>query len=416
MVVTGVGVVAPGAIGVGQYWEMLSEARSATRRVTHFDPAGFRSQIAAECDFEPLSNGLGVVDVARLDRAAQFALVASREAWADSGLDPGDSELLRTGVAVGTAVGCTTKLESEYVAISSHGRDWTVDVKASSVHLYDYFVPSSMAAEIAWDHNLMGTAQVVSTGCTSGIDSIGQATELIRSGDADVMLAGATDAPISPITVACFDAITATSTYNDDAVAASKPFDRRRNGFVLGEGAAFVVLEAAEHAHRRDARVLAEVAGYANRSNAFHMTGLRPDGVEMAAAITAAMNEARINPTDVDYVNAHGTATQQNDRHETNAIKLALGEHAYDTPISSIKSMIGHSLGAVGSLEIVACVQALAAGVVPPTANLEEPDPELDLDYVPLTAREADLNTVLTVGSGFGGFQSALVLRKGVLP
>ncbi|CAM5329683.1 Actinorhodin polyketide putative beta-ketoacyl synthase 1 OS=Streptomyces fumanus OX=67302 GN=GCM10018772_19820 PE=3 SV=1 [Streptomyces fumanus] len=224
------------------------------------------------------------------------------------------------------------------------------------------------------------------------------------------MVAGATDAPISPITVACFDAIKATTPRNDDPEHASRPFDASRNGFVLGEGSAVFVLEELGHARARGARIYAEVAGFATRSNAFHMTGLRPDGKEMAEAIRVALDEARLNPEDIDYVNAHGSGTKQNDRHETAAFKRSLGEHAYRTPVSSIKSMIGHSLGAIGSIEIAASVLAIANDVVPPTANLHTPDPECDLDYVPLTARDQLTDAVLSVGSGFGGFQSAIVL------
>jgi act minimal PKS ketosynthase (KS/KS alpha) len=212
--------------------------------------------------------------------------------------------------------------------------------------------------------------------------------------------------------VACFDAIRATTPRNDDPGHASRPFDRTRNGFVLGEGAAMFVLEELGAARRRGAHLYAEIAGYASRCNAFHMTGLRPDGREMAEAIRAALNEARMNPGDVDYVNAHGSGTKQNDRHETAAFKRSLGEHARRTPVSSIKSMVGHSLGAIGSIEIAASVLAMENHVVPPTANLHELDPECDLDYVPLTARDRRTDAVLTVGSGFGGFQSAMVLAR----
>jgi len=263
---------------------------------------------------------------------------------------------------------------------------------------------------VAWEVAAEGPAVVISTGCTSGLDSVGHACELIREGTADVMIAGAADAPISPITLACFDAIKATTPCNDDPEHASRPFDRTRDGFVLGEGAAVFVLEELQSARRRGARIYAEIAGYANRSNAYHMTGLRPDGRELAEAISAALEEARLPANAVRYVNAHGSGTKQNDRHETAAFKRSLGEHAYHTPVSSVKSMIGHSLGAVGSLEIAASVLAMEQSVVPPTANLRYPDPECDLDYVPLVAREQLTDVVLTVGSGFGGFQSAMVL------
>jgi act minimal PKS ketosynthase (KS/KS alpha) len=226
------------------------------------------------------------------------------------------------------------------------------------------------------------------------------------------MVTGATDAPISPITLACFDAIKATTPRNDDPEHASRPFDGTRNGFVLGEGAAMFVLEELESARARGAHIYAEVAGYASRCNAFHMTGLRPDGREMAEAIRIALDQGRTNPEDIDYINAHGSGTKQNDRHETAAFKRSLGEHAYRTPVSSIKSMVGHSLGAIGSIEIAASLLAMEHQVVPPTANLHTPDPECDLDYVPLTARDHRIGAVLTVGSGFGGFQSAMVLAR----
>lgn len=257
-----------------------------------------------------------------------------------------------------------------------------------------------------------GPVSLISTGCTSGLDAVGQAAEVIREGSADVMIAGATDAPISPITLACFDAIKATTPRNDDPAHASRPFDRGRNGFVLAEGSAVFVLEELGRARARGAHVYGEIAGFAGRCNAYHMTGLRPDGREMAEAIRAALTEARVRVDDVDYINAHGSGTKQNDRHETAAFKLSLGAHAYATPVSSIKSMIGHSLGAIGSIEIAASLLAMEHGVIPPTANLDEPDPECDLDYVPHTARERRTDTVLTVGSGFGGFQSAMVLAR----
>lgn len=412
VVITGIGVTAPGGIGVKSFWSLLTEGRTATRRVTHFDPSPFRSQMAAEADFDPILEGLDIQESRRMDRAAQFAVVSAREAAADSGLDLAQLEPHRTGVTIGSAVGATTSLDREYAIVSNSGSKWVVDHEYAIPNLYDHMVPSSFAAEVAWSIGAQGPATVISTGCTSGLDSIGHAVELIREGSADVMVAGATEAPISPITLACFDAIKATSPRNDDPEHASRPFDRTRNGFVLGEGCAVFILEEYESARARGARSYAEISGFASRCNAYHMTGLRPDGRELAEAIRVALDDARVNPDAIDYVNAHGSGTKQNDRHETAAFKRALGEHARNVPISSIKSMIGHSLGAVGALEIAACALTIATGVVPPTANLTEPDPECDLDYVPLTAREVAVDTVLTVGSGFGGFQSAMVLTK----
>lgn len=410
VVITGIGVIAPDGIGVKPFWNLLTAGRTATRRISFFDPAPFRSQVAAECDFDPLRESLSPQQARRMDRAAQFAVVSARESLADSGISLADLNPARTGVTIGSAVGCTMGLEEEYSVVSDGGRHWLVNNDYTVPHLFGYFVPSSIAVEVAWETAAEGPVSVISTGCTSGIDAVGHAAELIAEGAADVMIAGATDAPISPITMACFDAIKATTPRNAEPERASRPFDRTRDGFVLGEGAAVFVLEELEHGRRWGARVYAEIAGYATRCNAFHMTGLRPDGLEMAEAIGAALTQARKAPQEVDYVNAHGSGTKQNDRHETAAIKRGLGKHAFTTPVSSIKSMIGHSLGAIGSLEIAACALAMKTGIIPPTANLHEPDPECDLDYVPVQAREVQVDTVLTVGSGFGGFQSAMVL------
>jgi minimal PKS ketosynthase (KS/KS alpha) len=412
VLITGIGVIAPGGTGTKEFWDLLTEGRTATRRISFFDPSPFRSQVAAEVDFDPWQCGLSPQQVRRMDRAAQFAVVAATAAQADSGISTVRMDPHRMGVTVGSAVGATMGLDSEYRIVSDGGRRELVDHEYAVRHLYDYFVPSSFAREVAWATGAEGPATVISTGCTSGLDSVGFATELIREGRADVMIAGSTDAPISPITVACFDAIRATTSRNDDPEHASRPFDLNRDGFVLGEGAAIFVLEEYEHARRRGAHAYAEIAGFATRCNAFHMTGLKPDGLEMAEAIRVALDEARMNAEAIDYINAHGSGTKQNDRHETAAFKRSLGDHAYRTPVSSIKSMVGHSLGAIGSIEIAACALAIEHNVVPPTANLHEADPECDLDYVPLVAREQATDAVLTVGSGFGGFQSAMLLRR----
>ncbi|CDR06333.1 beta-ketoacyl-[acyl-carrier-protein] synthase family protein [Streptomyces iranensis] len=411
-VLTGIGVVAPGGVGTKPFWEQITSGRSATRPVTLFDATGYRSRIAGEVDFDPVAAGLRPEQAEGLDRMVQFALVALREALDDSGLPMESPAPHRIGVSIGTAVGCTMGLESQYATVSSSGRDWLVDHTRAVGHLFDFFVPTSLSREVAWAAGAEGPAAVVSTGCTSGLDAVGYALDLILDGTADVMITGASDAPLSPITYACFDALRATSPDNDDPAGACRPFDLTRNGFALGEGAAVFVLEEYEHARRRGAHVHAELAGFATRCNAYHMTGLSPDGLEMAEAIDAAMRQARMAPDDLDYINAHGSGTRQNDLHETAAFKHALGLSAYGIPVSSIKSMIGHSLGSVGSLEIAACALAIEHGVIPPTANLRVPDPECDLDYVPLVARETRVDAALTVGSGFGGFQSAAVLRR----
>jgi len=408
--ITGVGAQVAGGSGTKGFWDVITSGRSAVRTITAFDPEQFRSRIAAECDFDPRAHGLTPPEIRRLDRVAQFAVVTADEALSDSGLELDALEPHRLGAVVGTATGCSISLDLEYAVSSDNGQQWLVDHTFATRYMYDNFVPSSIAAEVARRFGAEGPVSLVSDGCTSGLDAIGLACDLIREGSADVVIAGASEAPITPISVACFDAIKATSARNGDPATASRPFDRTRDGFVLGEGASIMVLERVEHARRRGARVYAEIAGFASRSNAHHMTGLRPDGLEMAAAIRAALREARLAPTMVDYVNAHGSGTRQNDRHETAAFKHSLGDHAYRVPVSSIKSMIGHSLGAIGAIEVAACALAIDRGVVPPTANLHERDPECDLDYVPLTARDQRIDVALSVGSGFGGFQSAVVL------
>ncbi|MBB4980572.1 MULTISPECIES: beta-ketoacyl-[acyl-carrier-protein] synthase family protein [Streptomyces] len=408
--VTGIGVVAPGGAGTAAFWDLLTQGRTATRGITLFDPAGLRSRIAAECDFDPYAHGLSAELSRHTDRYVQFAVVAAGEAVRDSGLDTAAENPWRVGVSLGSAVGGTTRLEHDYVLVSERGARWDVDHRAADPKLHLAFAPSTLASVVAEEYGAQGPVQTVSTGCTSGLDAVGYAFHTIEEGRADVVIAGASDSPISPITMACFDAIKATSPDNDDPEHASKPFDNRRNGFVMGEGAAVLVLEEYEHARARGAHIYCEISGYATYGNAYHMTGLTGEGLEMARAIDTALDQARLDPTAIDYVNAHGSGTRQNDRHETAAVKRSLGAHAYDTPMSSIKSMVGHSLGAIGAIEVAACVLALQHQVVPPTANYEIPDPECDLDYVPRTARPRKLRNVLSVGSGFGGFQSAVLL------
>jgi act minimal PKS ketosynthase (KS/KS alpha) len=413
VVVTGLDVIAPGGTGLGPFWDSITAGRTATRKISTFDPAPFRSQIAAEATFDGEAAGLSSRQRARAGRAAQFALATARGAVQRAGLDISGSDPQRVGVTIGSAVGATIEFEQDYRVVSDDGRLEVIDPSLSGQGFYQHFVPSSFVQEVAADTGAGGPCAIVSTGCTSGIDAVGQAAGLIADGTTDVMLAGATDAPISPITVACFDAIRATSNRNDDPTTASRPFDASRNGFVLGEGAAMFVLEELDAALARGARVYGEVLGYATRCNAYHMTGLRPDGYEMSVAIDDAMSRSGLSADDVDYVNAHGSGTKQNDLHETGAVKRSLGTRSYAVPMSSIKSMIGHSLGAIGSIEIAACLMAMSTSTVPPTANLHEPGPGCDLDYVPITARETPVRNALTVGSGFGGFQSAMVLGRG---
>jgi minimal PKS ketosynthase (KS/KS alpha) len=411
-VITGVGVVAPGKTGSSAFWELISSGKTATRIVTLFDASPYRGRIAAECDFDPALEGLSPREIRRMDRATQFAVVAAREALRDSGLSLASYPPERIGVSLGNALGNAMSTEREYTVISDLGRKWLVDLDYAMPHLLSVVSGSSLVSEVAWAAGAEGPCAHISTGCCAGIDSVGHAFDLLTEGSADVVITGASDAPIYPLTVACFDRLRATSNSNDEPGSACKPFDRNRNGLVLGEGAAILVLEEYEHAKRRGAFIYCEVLGHGARANGYHMTGLKEDGRELSVAIDAALRQSRINPEDIDYINAHGSGTPQNDRHETAAYKRSLGARAYELPVSSIKSMIGHSLGAIGSIEIAACALALKHQVVPPTANLTHADPQCDLDYVPHSARDAKLDVVLSAGSGFGGFQSAIVLAR----
>lgn len=410
--VTGVGVVAPGGVTREQFWEAITAGRTATRRITFFDPSGFRSRIAAECDFDPRAAGLDQDEIERMDRYIQFAVVAATEAMADSGLDRERADRERMAVSLGSAVGGTMYLEDGYVAVSNRGQEWLVDPDQARPFLYQALIPSSLASEVALKFGAHGPSSVISTGCTSGIDAIGYGHQLIGDDEADIVIAGASESPISPISMACFDPIKATSSRNDDPAHASRPFDRDRDGFVMGEGGAVLILEELEQARGRGAHIYCEVVGFANRGNAYHMTGLKPDGLDMAEAITDAMGQGGIKPEDIGYINAHGSGTKQNDRHETAAYKKSLGERAYKIPISSIKSMIGHSLGGIGALEMAACALVIDRGVIPPTANWENRDPECDLDYTPRVAKRQQVDVALSTGSGFGGFQSAMIFAR----
>ncbi|MEA2638383.1 MAG: minimal ketosynthase alpha [Chloroflexota bacterium] len=408
--ITGIGVVAPGGVTRESFWDQITSGRTATRGITFFDASGFRSQIAAEADFDPLAAGLDEHEKRRQDRYIQFATASAIEATTDSGLDLDGLDRERVGVCLGSAVGGTVVLEDGYVAVSNHGREWLVDPEYAPPFLYQGLVPSSLASEVALRFKTHGPTVVISTGCTSGVDAIGYGHQMIQDGEADIVISGAAESPVSPISMACFDPIKATSQRNDDAAHASRPFDNDRDGFVMGEGGAVLILEEFEAALARGAHIYCEVVGYGTRGNAFHMTGLRPDALEMSEAILDAMRQAQITPPDIDYINAHGSGTKQNDRHETNAYKKTLGEQAYKIPISSIKSMIGHSLGAIGAIEMAACALAIDRGVVPPTANWENRDPECDLDYTPKVACRKTIRTALSTASGFGGFQSAMIL------
>ncbi len=411
VVITGIGVIAPGGIGREMFWETLISGKSACDRVSLQDADRFRSQIAGEVTpWEPDTLGLNSAEVENFDRHIQFALVAAAEAWNDSNLST--CEKTRLGVSAGTAIGSTIRLEQEYLTVSHQATQFVVEPGLATPYLYHAVTPSSLSAVLADKYGAQGPVVTVSTGCTAGIDAIAQAFEWLRAGEADVVIAGASEAGVCPINIASFDAIRATSPRNDSPQTASRPFDKTRNGFVLGEGCAFLILETLPHAQARQALCYASILGYGSALNAYHMTGLQREGLDMAQAIEAALQDAGVPADSVRYINAHGSSTPQNDLHETNAFKAVWKDQSYTIPISSIKSMIGHSLGAIGAIEVAACALTIQRGMIPPTINYAHPDPECDLDYVPNTARSQPVELLVSTGSGFGGFQSALVLAQ----
>jgi 3-oxoacyl-(acyl-carrier-protein) synthase len=410
--ITGIGVVAPGGTGRDAFWQTLITGKSTAEIIQIDAPERFRSQVvAAVSDWDPYQSGLSEEEIARSSRHSQFGLVATIEALSESGLDLARMDTTRVGIAVGTAIASTFRLEQEYMVMSKQATEFNVDPALASPYLYHAMTPTTLSAEIAARYHVLGPVVTVSSGCTAGIDAVAHAFEWIREGEVDVAIAGAAEAGICPVNIASFDAIKGTTPRNDAPKTASRPFDRTRNGFVLGEGSAFLIIESLEHALQRHAPIIyGEIRGYGSALNAYHMTGLQRDGQDMAQAIEAALEMAEIAPTEIEYINSHGSSTRQNDLHETNAFKLVWREQVYTVPVSSIKSMIGHSLGAIGAIEIAACALILKYGIIPPTINYQTPDPECDLDYVPNRAREQAIKHIVSTASGFGGFQSAMVL------
>ena len=410
-VVTGIGILAPGGANRESFWSNIRNGLSATARTTLCDPTPFRSQVAGEVDFDPAAHGLSPEQASTLDRGAQLLLAAASEAVSDANGVLADTLAEQVGVYIGSAVGATTSMEAIYRRASHDGALAEVE-ELTDGDLYQYFVPSSFVVEVARRFGARGPGELISNGCTSGIDALGRAMDAVERGEVEVAIAGATEAPIAPITYACFDAIMATSNLNDAPESASRPYDATRAGFVLAEGAAVVIVESREHAERRKARVYGAITGYGAQSNAFHMTGLKSDGVELAEAIRIALTDANLQAAQIDYVNAHGSGTKQNDLHETAAIKASMGDSAYRVPVSSIKSMTGHSMGSIGAIEVAVCLLAIRDNFIPPTANLHLADPDLDLDYVPNVGRPTRVDKVLSIASGFGGFQSAIIVER----
>lgn len=406
VVITGMGCISPLGNDVGTTWEGLIAGQSGVGPITQFDASEFKTRFAAEVKgFDP-DGFLGRKDARRMDRFAQLAVVATAEALDHSGLKVDESDSYRVGAIIGTGIGGIGTLLTEAEKYAERGPRWV------SPFMVPMMLPDTAAGQVAIHFGLRGPNLAVVTACASGSNAIGEAAEIIRRGAADAMIAGGAEGSIVAVAVAGFNVMDAISSRNDDPQGASRPFDLNRDGFVVGEGAASLVLESLEHATARGATILAEVVGYAATNDAFHITAPAENGVAAAECMRLALENAGLQPSQIDYINAHGTSTQLNDSSETAAIKSVFGEEAYDTPISSTKSMTGHLLGAAGALEAVVCVKALQDGVMPPTINYEVPDPACDLDYVPNQKRAAKLKYVLSNSFGFGGHNACLVLGQ----
>jgi 3-oxoacyl-[acyl-carrier-protein] synthase II len=406
VVVTGIGVVAPNGIGVERFWDSLAHGRSGVKGITQFDVASYPSKIAAGAEaFDP-SEYMDPKKAKRLDRFSQFGVVCSKMALADSQIDLGTVDQNSIGVEVGSSVGGNPQAEEQYALFVEKG------LRRVNPLLSTRFFVGSCMNSICIELGIHGPSYSISTGCATGCDNIGAAFSLIREGKIELMLAGAVETPLSPLTFGSFCLIGVLSRNNDLPHKSPKPFDKYRDGIVLGEGGAVLVLEELGHALKREAPVYAEIIGFATTHDAYHLTQPRPDGQQAERAMRSALKDAGIYPEEIDYICAHGSGTVLNDRIETGVIKRVFNTKAQSLPISSIESMIGHALGAAGALKIAAAACAIKYRIVPPTINYEHPDPECDLNYVPNKSLEKNLNAAICNSFSFGGKNSVLILRK----
>ncbi|MCP4357402.1 MAG: beta-ketoacyl-ACP synthase II [Chloroflexi bacterium] len=406
VVITGMGIVSPQGNDLETSWDGISNGRNGIHRTTAFNPEPYRCQMAGEVkEFDPRAL-FGRKEARRMSRQTQFAMAAAEQAVADAGLNFEHEDCDRIGVLIGSGMSALAPVFDSWKVMETKGP------KRVSPFLIPIMLPDTPGAAVSLAYGLHGPNFTMATACATGNDSIGQAARLIQFGMQDVMVAGATEAAIVPITIAGFAAMTALSTRNDEPERASRPFDQTRDGFVPGEGSAVLILESWEHAQARQAHILGEVLGYGMTSDAYHISAPAADGSGAIKAMRQALAEADLTADDIDYINAHGTSTPMNDPIETLAVKEALGERAYQIPMSSTKSMTGHLLGATGALEAVFCLKAIETGLIPPTINYETPDPDCDLDYVPNEPRSAEVNITMSNAFGFGGHNSVLILGE----
>ncbi len=406
VVVTGLGVLAPNGNSVSEYWNALTAGQSGIDHITYFDTADFPVKIAGELsNFDP-EQYFERKEVRKLDPFTAYALVASNEAIKMSGLDAGGFDSERAGVMLGCGIGGITTLLEEHMVLRDRG------ARRVSPFFVTKLIANIAGGQIAIKWDLQGSNQTVNSACASATDAIGLALRVIQSGTADIMVAGGTEASIRDLPLAGFSKIRALCNTADPPQSASRPFDKDRNGFIMGEGAGILVLETEEHAKSRGATILGELAGYGATNDAFHVTQPAEGGAGAVKAMQLAIEDAGAKPEEVDYINAHGTSTPYNDKNETVAIKTVFGDHARKLKISSTKSMTGHLLGASGGIEAIASLKAIEKQLIPPTINYMTPDPDCDLDYVPNTAEETQVNSVLSNTFGFGGHNAVVFMRK----
>lgn len=407
VVITGLGIISPIGNSREEFLKSLQEGKNGVGRITQFDPTGFDSQIAAEVkDFDPTPFNINPKELRRMERFVQFAVVASKIAVADSALNLEKENPSRTGVLIGCGVGSLRIIEEQCAVMQKRGPS------KITPFLIPMLIVNMASGYVAIILGLKGPNSCVVTACASGSHAIGDAFRIIQRGEAEMMLAGGTEGAITPMAVGGFCALKALSKRNDQPEKASRPFDKKRDGFVMGEGCGIVVLEDLEHAQKRHAPIYAEMIGYGMSADAYHITAPAPDGSGAVYCMQNALGDAGIKPEEVSYINAHGTSTSLNDKVETLAIKKVFGDYARKIPISSTKSMMGHLLGASGGVEFIACALAIKHDIIPPTINYEHPDPECDLDYVPNKSRKAVVNVALSNSFGFGGHNACLALKK----
>ncbi|HDP69919.1 MAG TPA: beta-ketoacyl-[acyl-carrier-protein] synthase II [Actinobacteria bacterium] len=406
VVITGLGPIAPVGIGKEAFWKSLAEGKSGIGKITCFDTEGFGSRIAGEVDeFNP-NDYLEAKEARRMDRFSQFAVASAKLALEDANLNITDSIAERVAVIVGSGIGGLKTLEDQHRILIEKGP------QKISPFLVPMMITDLAAGNISIFFGAKGPNFCTVTACASSTHAIGEAFEVIKRGAADICIAGGAEAPITPLGIAGFCAARALSTRNDEPEKASRPFDAKRDGFVISEGAGIVILETLESAINRDAHIYAEIVGYGATGDAYHITAPAPDGEGAARAMREAIEESGMDYKQVDYINAHGTSTLLNDEFETLAIKKVFGEHAYSLTVSSTKSMTGHALGAAGGIEMIACALSIEKGVIPPTINYEYPDPKCDLNYVPNKAIEKKVMVAMSNSLGFGGHNASIMIRK----